>query len=358
MERDCPKRGRGALWAAGPLLALVILLASVTPAFAWGNSGDSFGSHDWILYHALKLSASRGVSWAETSTALRATDDPDTTLMDFYYHSYDVWGTTKKYGDAPTVITDRYSDVVRLLKAGDRAGASKYLGRMAHYFGDLNEPLHTEESKGESKLVHKSYETKVLRTMTSSNSNTSWIHDDGDTYVKDPYKTSIAAATHAHGFYYTLMRGFLAGGYSSSVKRVTGLNVDRAVNDLADFIASASSDAGLTTITAPALPAAALTKPVANSKVVRSKTFSISGILKVRHPAGDWAVKLYCYRYEGGFWKLRKTVAAKVADSGEEYSSYRVSTTLPSSGSWRVRAVHSDADHRWSNSVYKGITVR
>jgi hypothetical protein len=345
------------LWAAGPLLALVIVFCSVTPAFAWGNSGDSFGSHDWILLNALRLSASRGVSWAETSTALRATDDPDTTLMDFYYHSYDVWGTTKKFADAPTVITDRYSDVVRLLKAGDRAGASKYLGRMAHYFGDINEPLHTEESGGETKGVHKGFETSANRAMTSSYANLSWIHDDGDSYVSDPYKRAVSAATHAHGLYFTLMRGYLAGGYSSSVRRVTGLNVDRAVNDLADIISSASSDAGLTTITAPALPAAGLTKPAVVGKVARSKTFSLKGVLKARHPAGEWAVKLYCYRYEGGFWKLRKTVAAKVADDGEDSSSYRVSTTLPMSGKWRVRAVHSDADHRWSNSVYKSITV-
>lgn len=357
-ERDRPGRGRYALWAAGPVLALAIVFASVTPAFAWGNSGDSFGSHDWILLHALRLSASRGVSWAETSTALRATDDPDTTLKDFYYHSYDVWGTTKKYGDAPTIIVDRYADVVRLLKAGDRAGASKYLGRMAHYFGDINEPLHTEESRGETKAVHKGFEARANTAMASSNAYASWLHDDGDTYVKDPYQSAVTAATRTHGSYSKLMSGFLAGGwYSSSVRNRTGLNVDRAVNDLADIISSASSDAGLTTITAPALPAAGLTTPVVGGKAVRSKTFSLSGVLKARHPAGEWAVKLYCYRYEGGFWKLRKTVAARVADSGEEYSSYKVSTTVPFSGKWRVRAVHSDTDHRWSASGYKSIMV-
>jgi len=332
----------------------VLLLASVSPALAWGNNGNAFGSHDWILLQAARLAASRGVSWIETSTALQATDDPDTTILDFYYHSYDIWGST--YGDAPTMIVDRYQKVVKLLKAGDRKGASKELGRLAHYFGDINEPLHTDGPSIEPN-VHKPYEAAVNRAMTSSKANLGWLHDDGDKYVRDPYKKAVNAATHAHGFYGTLMRGFLAGGYSSSIKSLTGLNVDRAVNDMADIIASVASDAGLTTNTPPALPAATLATPAVKGATTRGKTFSLSGVMNPRHPAGEWAVSLYFYRYESGYWKLRKTVAAQVEDTGEEDSLYKASTSLPSSGKWRVRAVHSDYDHRWSASSYRTITV-
>ena len=105
------------------------------------------------------------------------------------------------------------------------------------------------------------------------------------------------------------------------------------------------------------LPAATVTTPVARSAFVRGRTYSVHGFLKPRHVAGSLAVKLRCYRRESGHWVLRNTVRAKVSDYST-YSRYAVSLALSSSGTWRLRASHTCAEHRAGLSAYRYVTVR
>ncbi len=120
---------------------------------------------------------------------------------------------------------------------------------------------------------------------------------------------------------------------------------------------------GSTTWAAASSPAvrvlarAYLTTPIAVSSVRRGASFKAVGYLKPRHEAGTGAVKLYCYRYERGSWVLRKTVTLYASDySG--YTRYSGTLSLPSAGSWRMRAYHGDSSHTATYSGYRSISVK
>ena len=76
----------------------------------------------------------------------------------------------------------------------------------------------------------------------------------------------------------------------------------------------------------------------------------VSGYLRPRHAAGSGAVKLEFYRWAYVTWRLQKTVTVKVQDH-ESYSSYKSRISL-GNGSWKVRAVHADADHAETTSSF------
>lgn len=77
--------------------------------------------------------------------------------------------------------------------------------------------------------------------------------------------------------------------------------------------------------------------------------FTSTGTLRPDHTIGSSAVKILCYRYESGKWRLKKTVTATMATAGK----YSASVKLPTSGKWRLYASHSDTDHALSKSVYR-----
>jgi len=345
----------------GALLAGVLVFAPASPAFAWGNRANLFGTHDWALAHAIGLAESRGVGWVDTKTALLASDDPDFVFADYYYHAYDIWGA--RYGDAPAMVADRYTDLVRALRSNDTTAASKAVGWMSHYYADLGQPLHTDDSAKEA-LVHGRYEYWLAREMTTVAAKPGWVTDDGDAYVSDPQKAAVQLAVKSHGLYSSLMNGYLLGSISSPrVQALSATTLDRTVNGLADLISSATADAGLESSLTP-LPAAVLTRPAVIGTPRNGRPFSLNGVLRSRHEAGTRAVTLYCNRYIGASnvgirqWAPTKTVMATVNDSGETYSAYKVAVTLYGKGRWRIRAVHSDDDHRWSRSAYVYLTVK
>jgi photosystem II stability/assembly factor-like uncharacterized protein len=111
------------------------------------------------------------------------------------------------------------------------------------------------------------------------------------------------------------------------------------------------------------IPRVYLTAPSAPSVAYRYRAFTSTALLKPRHTARTYAVKLQCYRYErqrnGTYkWVLRKTVSAKAAN----YSSYtKVAArfSLPSAGKWRVRAYHAaDTKNAVTYSTYRYLRVR
>jgi hypothetical protein len=85
----------------------------------------------------------------------------------------------------------------------------------------------------------------------------------------------------------------------------------------------------------------ALTTPSTPSTVRHGAKFTISGLVKPRVAPGS-NVTVLLYRYERGHWKLRKTVVAHATDYAGN-SKYSIKTTVPYSGTWRVRA-HSFAN--------------
>ena len=82
------------------------------------------------------------------------------------------------------------------------------------------------------------------------------------------------------------------------------------------------------------------------------------GYLKPRHRAGSYPVRIYEYRRVSGRWKSHGYVKAKASDYGT-YTKYSRSVRLPYTGTWRLRAYHSDPGHAasWS-SGYDYVTVK
>jgi hypothetical protein len=111
------------------------------------------------------------------------------------------------------------------------------------------------------------------------------------------------------------------------------------------------------------IPRVYLTAPTAPSVAYRNRAFTSTALLKPRHTARTYAVKLQCYRYErqrnGTYkWVLRKTISAKAAN----YSSYTkvaARLSLPSAGKWRLRAYHAaDTKNAVTYSSYRYLRVR
>ncbi len=225
-------------------LAVFTLLAIPSAAQAWANGGDhgnGFGTHDWVLFEADRLAAARGYHWLSWSAAQPVTDDPDTRLHDTWYHCYDVWGAT--YGNAPKRVAGLYAAAVEALRDGDRARASRKFGLLAHYFADICNPTHTDGGDAEARM-HAAYETAVENRTDAKGEHRAWVSFDGIQARSGARAATIAAATWSHKSYGSLVKGYNANGYSGAVNTITKRCLDRAVNDLADLIASARKAAG------------------------------------------------------------------------------------------------------------------
>lgn len=225
------------------MFALAVTLL-ITPASAWGwangpSSGEGFGTHDWIVFQANTIAVSRGASWVDINVAMSASDDPDTSFHDTYYHCYDIWGST--YGNSPAKVAECYGNAMSSLKAGDRVSASYYLGLLSHYYSDTCNPLHTDQTAAEDSM-HSAYESAVDNITTSFGSLPGWVTDNGYAGVVNPTTLTQNAASVAHADYDALVSGYIAGG-RSAVDPITRARLNQAANDIADIIKSIQDQA-------------------------------------------------------------------------------------------------------------------
>lgn len=107
-------------------------------------------------------------------------------------------------------------------------------------------------------------------------------------------------------------------------------------------------------------PATQVTTPeVAPTSVTKGATFSAVGYITPDHAAGSREIKVQCYRYEGGRWVLRKTVAATTSAYPGAKAKYRASVSLSATGRWRLRALHpADEQTQRDTSGVDYVTVR
>lgn len=99
--------------------------------------------------------------------------------------------------------------------------------------------------------------------------------------------------------------------------------------------------------------------PVAPSKATRGHRFTVYGYVSPAHSSATYyLVKLYFYRLEHGRYVYRKKVMARRYSHSARASKYKVTTSLPSAGRWRVRAYHSDSAHVPTYSGLRYITIR
>ena len=198
------------------------------------NSGNGFGTHDWIITEAKRLADADGAGWLDLNAALLACDDPDMVLHDTYHHVYDVWGDT--YGDAPDQIATVYANIQAAYEAGDITGASQQFGLLAHYYGDICNPLHTDQDASED-AIHSAYEDYVETLTDAAGENRAWVVADGLVPISDVRASAVSAATGAHEDYAALLTAWSSEPRDiAAVNAITQTGVNRAANDLADIL--------------------------------------------------------------------------------------------------------------------------
>lgn len=109
-----------------------------------------------------------------------------------------------------------------------------------------------------------------------------------------------------------------------------------------------------TTAPRTVLPKAKLGAPGVASTMAVARSRDATGVLNPRHNLGSAAVRVDAQRYESGRWVTR----ARFTGVSTGYA-YRARITLPSRGSWRLRAVHvQDAYNGAAVSTWRTTSVR
>ena len=117
------------------------------------------------------------------------------------------------------------------LANGKHKAASRALGSLAHFIGDVAQPMHTDSSDKEDG-VHSSYELAV----DSRTGDYGFSYDGMDGAKGGP--TVRKLARQAHKKYGALVNAYDAQGYNTKVHRITKRQLKRAANALADLITS------------------------------------------------------------------------------------------------------------------------
>jgi len=220
------------------VLALLVLAVFPAAAFGWCNGPDgpnTFGTHDWVLKEANRLAAKKHAGWVRLSVALPRTDNPDTIFHDTWYHCYDVWGS--HYGNAPRKVAYYYGKALAARKVGHWRAASRFVGLMAHYYADICNPLHTDQSDAEE-AIHSAYETAAQDYTDAPGENRAWVKFNGYTATTNVVRYTKRKAKASHTLYAQLVADYVASGMSAGVVTITQKSMNRAANGLADLIIS------------------------------------------------------------------------------------------------------------------------
>jgi hypothetical protein len=242
------------------VLLATVLLVGAGPASGWNSSPQGtagFSTHEWILHEANRISALQGFEWADMAIAQPASDEPDTLSGDTVHHFYDVWAAAP-YGDAPTTVAALYQEAVGELRAGDKAGASRTVGLLSHYYADICEPLHTGQDAQALNLLP-GFEREVQALTDVPGKNRAWITFDGFQQVWDPAYKAEKAAGKAHTDYASLVQEYGASGYDEAVAAIGRRSLNLAVNGMVDILISIFKDARSVTATHPFDAAQAMT---------------------------------------------------------------------------------------------------
>lgn len=259
------------------LLASVALVMGlgVSSAYGWANGedldgdgigDDGYGTHDWVLEHAIKLAGSRA-DWVDVDTAILASDDPDgeKTSTSIFQHVYKPEGRGR---GGPQAVADEYYKLMEAYEAGNYTEASRRLGRLSHYYADITQPYHTVTTSGTDK-VHYEFEVDVSAATRTYSHSPDLLVKRSRRSVNDVRAAAISAATFARGKYASLHKSYsnsrsVSGGTPRAITRET---LSRAVNDLADIITMVEQGKGLAVEPASIEPEVSKRWPARNQKI-------------------------------------------------------------------------------------------
>jgi hypothetical protein len=229
------------------LFGVALLGASVTPALGWGNGGNlgnGYGTHDWIVGQAIKVFGETPPAWFDLDAALLATDDPDKVFWATNEHVYN----EKGYGrGAVDRVSEFYHQALTAHLAGDDATASIAFGWMAHYYGDILQPYHTNYAAVHLDDSHLHYEQLVGVLTRTPDASPAWSTDDRTPKaIADVRRSAIAAAAYSRKYFPELYRIFKVDEtvLAPRVMEITGYLLKRASSDLADLLYSIDQGVG------------------------------------------------------------------------------------------------------------------
>ena len=298
---------------ARPLVSLMLgamLLAGMSGSvFAWANGGDGgngFGTHDWIITSAMKVFGASPPAWFEVETALLASDDPDKVFFATNEHVFN----EKGYGrGAVDRISEFYHQALVAHQAGDDHTASMAFGWMAHYFGDITQPYHTNYAAVDRGVSHRRYELLVDLLAKNADMSPAWMTPDRSPHaVTDVRTTAIAAAAFSRRWYPELYREFHANEtiLTTHVKAITGTLLKRASSDLANLLYSIDQGVG------DAAPAASVSVRLRYTYVAQNTTETVYVAVKdaAGHPLEGVRVDIAFPKATGGTTLLRRYTTA------------------------------------------------
>lgn len=165
-------------------------------------------------------------------------------------------------------------------------------------------------------------------------------------YVRDRYRRTTQLESPANGG---------AGTPGTGASTYPAISVDGSVvafeSEAPDLVTDDAS--GKTDVFARKVVEApqrvTVSPPAVPTSAKKNRAFSVSGTLSPRHPSISHPVKVYGYRLEKKKWVKRAEVTATLSDD-RSGSTYTASVTLPSAGSWRLKAYYSGIwfPKRWS----------
>ena len=226
-----------------------LLAGMATPALGWGNGGNlgnGYGTHDWIISQALKVFGDQPPAWFDLNAALLASDDPDKVFWAANEHVF----YEKGYGrGAVDRISEFYHQALVAHQAGDDVTASTTFGWMAHYFGDILQPYHTNYAASPPRRFAPALRATWSGTPTRNpDASPEWITDDrhAEGRSHDVRATSIAAAAYSRKFFPELYSMFKVDEtvLAPRVLEITGFLLKRASADLADMLYSIDQGVG------------------------------------------------------------------------------------------------------------------
>jgi hypothetical protein len=354
----------------------MFLAGTVTPALGWangGNLGNAYGTHDWIVSQAVRVFGDDPPAWLDLDAALLATDDPDKVFWATSEHVFN----EKGYGrGAVDRITEFYHEALVAHQAGDDLTASIRFGWMAHYYGDILQPYHTNYAGVDLDDSHRRYEMLVQALTRNPDASPEWsTANRTPEAVADVRTIAIKAAAYSRKFFPELYRLFKVDEtvLTPRVAQITGFLLKRASSDLADLLYSLDQGVG------DAAPAASVKATVKYRYAAKNTTQTVYVTVKgaAGQPLEGVRVDIAFPKAAGGTTLLRRyttsagTVAAYGAIGATRYGVRRdvvvtvktgdvVKTSTPWFMTSRRLASRSAGFKSWVNdkTVYPGQIVR
>jgi hypothetical protein len=260
--------GRPAASRIAALLGAVMLGGIATapvPAAAWSNGkGDGYGTHDWIIDEGLRVLSDKDVSWFRRTTALIVSDDPDNVevaanparKIDHIYRDGGV------RGGAVQRITEHHAAAVQLHRegteaqeAGDTAAAdaafdaaSRELGLLAHFLGDLLMPHHTNVRGAGLNEEHLQYELLVQALTRWPDAAPEWRSASRTPeLLTNVRRTALSAASFSRAWYDAVHASMTVSptALTQVGRDATRVLLRRAAEDMADIIWSVTNHVGV-----------------------------------------------------------------------------------------------------------------